>query len=205
MTKKIFLCAFLALLLVGQANATLTSLGNGMVFDDVRNLTWYETTLFDSTHYWDAGAVGPPAISAAAWVHSLNVGGYTDWRLPSAFNHDGTGPSAGNSTDNELGYLFYTELGNGTNPAMTNTGPFQYLGRYTYWTGTPVSGWLFYAWAYDFYNNSLYQAGYTTSLAFPVMAVRNGGPGPTPTPEPITLILLGLGLAGLVGVRRLNK
>jgi len=203
MKKHILLASCFILLIVAQANATLTSLGNGMVYDDVRNLTWYETYPLASTHYYDGSATG--SVSAAAWVDGLNVGGYTDWRLPSAFNNDGTGPSSGFTTGSELGYLFYVELGNGTNPATTNTGPFQYLARYTYWTGTPVSGWPYYAWAYDFYSNSLYQAGYTTSLAFPVMAVRDGGPGPSSTPEPATMLLLGFGILGLAGVRRFRK
>ncbi len=62
-----------------------------------------------------------------AWAESLVIGTATDWRLPSA----GDTPASGYyNTLNELGHLYYTELGNDAHSTKTialQKGPFNYL------------------------------------------------------------------------------
>jgi hypothetical protein len=195
MKKTIMLAVCLILMIVGQANATLTSLGNGMVYDDVRIQTWYDGEPMATTHNWDG---------AMAWAASLVVGGYDDWRLPTAFNADGSGPTGGFGPYGEMGYLFYTALGNSANPSPLKVGPFEHLSTYSYYTSTPSSA-FWTDWAFDFMTGQQFDVVYGTGHFYPGLAVRDGGPTPNPTPEPATMLLFGIGFVGLAGVRRLRR
>lgn len=140
--KRIFTLLIAIAMVVGfsaQAYATLIlrgtdTLGNRLIYDDDLNITWYDyTTSLDT---WQ---------NQVNWASALTVifGGtiYDDWRLPSTvdgpwvWGYDGTTTGGYNITSNEMGHLFYTELGNlglyatdGTNPqpcyGLTNTGYF---------------------------------------------------------------------------------
>jgi hypothetical protein len=196
MKKNLVFLACFVFLFVAQAHANLTNAGNGMVYDDVRNQTWYAGEPMATTHNYDG---------AVAWAANLVVGGYDDWRLPTAYNYDGSGPTGGFGAYGEMGYLFYTALGNSANPSPLNVGPFDSgtLGAYSYYTSTPESP-FWTDWAFDFITGQQFVVVYGTGHYYPGLAVRDGDPSPTPTPtpEPATLLLLGSALVGLVGLRR---
>ncbi len=200
--KRIFLIA--AAFVLGfslQANATLIvrgtdTLGNQLIFDSDRGITWYD---FSHQGIW---------TSQMSWASGLSVtlgtNTYTDWRLPTALNSDGTGPCTGfNCTDSEMGHLYYTEFNNGAGATPVNTGPFQNLTGDIYWFSDPGPGGR---WAF-FLNNSFGNNGgqFVGNTRFLVnnfaLAVRDGdvsAGGPSPVPEPSAALLFGAGLIGLV-------
>lgn len=73
---------------------------------------------------WDA---------AMSWAETLNVGGFTGWRLPTA--KSGCGSDGWLCTDTEMGHLYYTELGNGTG-GLYYKWPFINADRSGYWLST---------------------------------------------------------------------
>ena len=71
---------------------------------------------------------------AMSWVAGLSYCGVRGWRLPSAFNLDGSGPCIGdNCTDNELGRLLTTAK---SVSALNFPDPFSTI----YWTATEELG-----------------------------------------------------------------
>ena len=123
-----------------SSKAALIDRGNGLVYDNVLNITWIQDVGLSSTQ-------GSPGIfnwhGANAWADQLVFGGYDDWRLPTlspvngvkfntVFHCDGSadygfgiaapgGASAG-FTGNELAYMYHVNLGNKSR--CTGEGPF---------------------------------------------------------------------------------
>jgi hypothetical protein len=140
MKKAIFVGILLAVLgFSTPINAALQNNGNGLIYDTDLNITWY-----------DYLAEGRPWQQAKDWAEdlSITVNGttYTDWRLPSALNQNGSGPNDGYYvTGSEMGHLFYTELGNigyydvnwqgQSGYGLVNSGPFAHLTNFAYWYG----------------------------------------------------------------------
>jgi hypothetical protein len=139
MKNPLFVVAtVIALLGATTANAMFIDRGGGMIYDTEQNITWLQDMSF-------AQASGYPIDrahqyqEALGWAESLDFGGYTDWRLPSAgllndYNlvlpgesssewadrmqalhnlrsFDGSTDYGYNNTRSELGHLF-AELGN---------------------------------------------------------------------------------------------
>lgn len=113
-----------------------------------------------------------------------------------------------------MGHLFYTELGDlgyvatdGTYPqtgwGLNNTGDFNNLLNYWYWSGTwsgssPDDAWLF---DMDFGLQNIYKMNdHRYGLA-----VRGGKVSVAPVPEPATILLLGPSLIVLLGFGRKSK
>jgi hypothetical protein len=98
---------------VGITYAELIDNGDGTVIqikDDGSALMWIK----------DANLAGGMAWSdAMAWVDQLEYCGHDDWRLPTS-----PATTQGFINEGEMGYLYYTELGNPSGGPLTNTGPF---------------------------------------------------------------------------------
>lgn len=112
------------------AEAALYDRGNGMIYDDVLNITWLQDANYARTSgYDDDGAMG--WNEANTWASQLVYGGYDDWRLASARLQsppiipgswgipDDVPEYLGGSWDigynivrSELGHMFYNNLGN---------------------------------------------------------------------------------------------
>lgn len=119
-----------------SANAALYDRGNGLIYDDVLDITWLQDVNYAQTSgYAASNAIGVPhSIStniqadgrmgwnaASTWAAQLEYGGYDDWRLPSANLINGADPCRANdgscdrgynNTRSELGHMFYNNLAN---------------------------------------------------------------------------------------------
>jgi hypothetical protein len=187
-----FLQAFAAVMLMSvalvfptQAHAALInlgtdSLGNRLIYDTEFDITWYDYTNY--VGFWQ---------DTMDWASGLSVtfgsNIYEDWRLPSALNQDGSGPcSVYNCTGSEMGHLYYIELGNmgyldtsGNQTAcyhsncLSNTGDFQDLKPYYYWTSTEDALHPGAAWRFEMASGVQGKSGKLGSGLYPI-AVRDG-------------------------------
>ena len=126
------------LFFVNNTHADLNLIGQGttvhgtynLIYDTDFDITWYDYTIARDT--WQ---------NQVDWASGLTVdfGGaiYSDWRLPTALNQDGTGPCSNQACPgSEMGHLFYTELGHTEGQSLSNTGDFQNLLARAYWFST---------------------------------------------------------------------
>jgi hypothetical protein len=192
MEKLITVCVMVMLMGMGTlAQATLIdrgadTLGNHLIYDTDRNITWYDYSKIDD---WG---------TQMSWAENLTVTmadgrSFTDWRLPTAGNQDGSGPDWGyNSTGSEMGHLYYTELGNVAGGPLTNTGPFTNLLPNIYWSSTDRYSDAREAWNFRF-DYGL-QTTYDKPTGSYALAVHPGDV----VPEPATICMLGLGALSLI-------
>ncbi len=117
-----------ACLFSSSSQSGLIDRGNGMIYDDILEITWLQDANFAATQYTLTGGLEGSIngalrwASAKEWVQSLDYGGFDDWRLPSAGliyghnpcpgYHSGTCDRGFNNVSGELGHLFYHSLGN---------------------------------------------------------------------------------------------
>lgn len=133
--KKIFFIFSLVFLLtisVSSAMALLVDMEDGTVLQIMpsgKMLMWLRDANYaNGMMAWD---------DAKTWAANLNFAGHDDWRLPTSNACEGY-----DCTGSEMGYLYYTELGNvGVyDPGWENfnSGPFVNIQRngYHYWTST---------------------------------------------------------------------
>ncbi len=110
-----------ALGFAGAANAGLIDRGNGLIYDDVLNITWLQDANYAQTSGYDSDGV-MTWDAAVAWADGLVYGGYDDWRLPTitdtgapGCNWTYSGTDCGynvNTATSELAYMFHVNLGN---------------------------------------------------------------------------------------------
>ena len=185
------------------SHAALVDNGGGLIYDTDSNITWYDQT------------PGANSLSGAtAWAAGLDVGGTLagSWRLP-------------NYLDNELGHLYYAELGNIAYgwPDLQNKGPFSNIAfvnepygcapSVSYWTSfedqfvDPENGYVESHWIlFNFYKGDYFGV---TNYTYPgandydgrVLAVHDGNVGAF-VPLPNTILLFTPVLVGLLGLKR---
>jgi hypothetical protein len=132
-TIKWLLFVFLVLAFVAPSHAGLVDNLDSTITDTDRGLMYYDFS------YFETDGDGLSCIDAENWADGLSYLGYKDWRLPSAYNSDGSGPcSGGGCSDSELGHLHLVE---GLSPQAGVYGPFNDLQNYIYYK-TPT-GWIY--------------------------------------------------------------
>ena len=125
--KTLLALALLASAVVtGNAQASLIDRGNGLLYDDVLNVTWLQDANYAHTSgYAGADSAGRMNwTTAKTWAADLVYGGYSDWRLPSnspingsSFNDsyapDGSTDYGHNITSphSEMAYMYHVNLG----------------------------------------------------------------------------------------------
>jgi hypothetical protein len=208
MTFKHLLAA-ISFLVLAPAQGALLDRGNGMIYDDVTDLTWLQDTRYAHT----VGLVGYDYVDefgrqynsvdpygrmiwaqAMSWTAQLNFGGYTDWRLPTSTRTGGYGHTA-----SELGYMYYVNLGNqaaftdgvfNPNYGFLQAGPFLNLPAQTaFWTSTHDS---LTDRVWSFHGSGGFQGTTSADQYFDVWAVRDGDVASVPEPSVVALLLLAL-------------
>jgi hypothetical protein len=189
--------------------AALFDRGNGMIYDDVLDITWLQDANYAKTSGYDAdGAMN--RAEAIAWADQLTYGGFSDWRLPTTI--DGTVREAvNNQQDGEMAHLYYDDLGltmgdsilSSTDP---NFGLFTNIKNGGYWEGGPYvndSGRTFdsLGWSFRAYSGKVKITN--SFVVFSAWAVRSGDVSPVPLPA--TVWLFGSGLLGLMGFAKSRK
>ena len=171
--KNYFSVSSFGILLVAFAlpcKAALIVRDGGMVYDDVYNRTWLQDANYANTHGFDFSGGAMDWGTASNWVSTLNIGGFTEWRLP---------------TQNDFKPWFETQLCDYSvwgNPQL-HAGPFtniQLAGPITgsYWTSdrTVVNNDPSYAYIYWLFYNAMwaYPTDPNDGYWFYVWPVRTG-------------------------------
>lgn len=200
------------------SSAALINRGNGLIYDEVKNLTWLQDTDYAHTTGYTgvrlvdsfgrvSNSVDPYGRMTWAqtkiWADELQYGGYDDWRLPT------TTPERSGFylTDSELGYMFYVNLGNSgafldgvynDSHGLLNKGMFNMPDGPNYWTSTAARG-TYEEQAWVFVTSIGFQGTTSTDngSVFNAWAVRDGDVASVPEPSGIVLMLSGLLLLGL--------
>jgi hypothetical protein len=191
------------------AFAGLIDRGNGMIYDDVQDITWLQdANLAGTTMTWD---------EAMAWAENLEYGGFDNWRLFSADPYDpgcsqitGSGSYGYGCTENELGNLFYqfgltgwedisyVAVDNAEFKMFTNI-------QKGYWTSTELDSNKDYAFRFGFDSSQGNMSkDYDGYFAWAVLDGDVAEMQATVS-EPSTMAIFGLGLLGLICRKRKNK
>ncbi len=126
--KRLLILVITFLLFSSTAQATLMDRGSfayddgaghigtvNLIYDQDFDITWVGDGNFAQSSGFNADGLMIWDM-AVAWADGLTIGSYTDWRLPTALNRDGTGPVGGTGevvNGSELNHLFYGEWGGG--------------------------------------------------------------------------------------------
>jgi hypothetical protein len=223
MTVFRLVCASVLLCMSSAPNATLIDRGNGLIYDDVENLTWLQ----------DAGLSGSLKWSdAMAWADNLVFGGFDDWRLPTTTRFDD--PTCSSDARGSLFYEHRTGCTGGEMEMLTNlydpwtNDLFHNVNSTRYWTATPYRDGIdpcinypnydvacnlpndngirnnFY-WQWAFTGDGSINVPYKTTLAGGnsryAWAVRNGDVLAS-VPSPAAIYLFVSGLFGLFGIMK---
>lgn len=200
-----------------SAHAGLVNRGNGLIYDNVLDVTW----MSDFNHVQTSGYTGfgvNPATgrlnwdAAVLWASTLVYGGYTGWRLPTlnpsdttcstrvGLDYFGTGCTGG-----ELSHLFVTDLGNeaitsvldqtGNTPTQNaNLALLSNIQPDAYWSGTQYTP--IQSVALGFYTADGSQDIVGKSNGLFAVAVRDGDvAAAVPEPQSLALVLLALAAA----------
>lgn len=156
-------------------------------YDTELDITWLGNADVNGAMDWD---------TAVAWADGFSFAGYDDWRLPISDTCAGY-----NCTGSEMGHLWYVELGNPAGGPMTNTGKFQNLQSFYYWSGTEYAPDTSYGWYFRTADGSQSAVNKSTHL-FYALPVRPGDVPVVPEPQTHALLLAGLGVLALLRRKR---
>ena len=185
-----------------SVNAALIDRGNGLIYDTDLDITWLQDANYARTSgYSETGIL--TYSEAQYFVSTLNIAGFTDWRLPETNNEYTTVKCVGfDCFESDLGHLYYIELGKSAGSGITSltTTPFINLQTDVYWsyrdTTYQPGGEIF-----DLRNGK--QGGISLyTPTFYVWAVHDGDIGATLVPAPAAAWLFGTGLVSLIGFAR---
>ncbi|PTR16955.1 putative secreted protein with PEP-CTERM sorting signal [Nitrosospira sp. Nsp2] len=169
------------------AQAALEDLGNGVIKDTALDIVWLADANNSKTSGYNTDGLMTWS-SANNWASQLNVGGYSDWHLPST---------------SELSHLFFDDLEgiNGhTIYESHNNAKFALFSNIqadynvAYWTTTPTGDADTHS-AFRFYRGDEFADA--KNVGHYAIAVNN-----IPEPDTYAMLLAGLGLVGFIARRR---
>jgi len=126
MTKYTYTGALLGVVLIAAlpAEAYLYDRGNGMIYDDVLDITWLQDANYAYTSGYQLANEGRMTWDQSmTWAAQLEYGGFDDWMLPDlssamenlTISFDGVSSDWGyniTDIDSPLSYMYYVNLGN---------------------------------------------------------------------------------------------
>ena len=219
--------------IAGMAQAALVTIGTAtyggsdynLIWDDDNNgnsVVWLDysnaSTNWSSQNTWAAGLDGNLTYNIDA---AYNVSWEGNWRLGNTvdgeyvYGYDGSTTAGYNITSSEMGHLFYEELGNlgyydtsgefQPGYGLQNTGDFNHLIAFRYWSSTECAYNTNLAWMLNM-GDSYQGNGVKNTIEAYGLALRSGQVSSTaPVPVPPTIFLLGSGLLGLIGIKARKK
>ncbi len=223
MTYLLRLSACLFLFVSLNSFGALYDRGNGLIYDDVLDITWLQDANYAHTSGYDSdGAMN--WYDAQDFVDELAYGAYNNWRLPSAGNAQSV---SYNQTTSELGHMFYINL---NNPGGYNCPPIMYppagyscesanSGLHnTSFTDATFGGsnesfvnvkvgyyWHSNSWVFSHADGFLsHYAPLDTDTGIYIWPVHDGDIGASPVPLPAGIYLFLSGLVGLGLMRGRN-
>lgn len=227
------LAFFIAVTATGNAQASLTNVGNGLVYDSNINMTFTgDANLFKtlaastlnlvstitnasglSSGQFNASTGQMDWFGAQAWIsylNTINYAGHTNWNLPTTnlVNNNISLSNGYSQTGSPLGELFYSELGGEKNKNITAT----HNDNFNLFSNVPVSTAYWSgksnsdtaAWYFDYTNgNQAYTAKTNMLYVLPVFASEVSVSSAIPVPGAIWLFGSGL-IALLSFIKRRN-
>jgi len=151
--KAVVSLAFVTSVSVAPAGAALIDRGSfndgfggfmNLIYDTDLDITWLGDANFAKTSGFDADGFMTWNTANNVWAPSLTVGGFTDWRLPTTTQPDGScaiqglggsGQDGGlNCTGSEMGHLSNVE-----GITFAAPGVFDNVQDDAYWSGTELA------------------------------------------------------------------